>query len=190
MKRVKLIAIVGMPGSGKGTCTDYMADTFDWPVVHFGNMVYEEVAKRGLHNVNDEKFVREDMRAQEGPDVLAKRVAVKAEEYFKDGAEVVVLDGLYSWPEFKYLHEKYDNEFMTIAVTAPRHVRHERVVNRKDGHRSYTLDQIRQREVEEIEFHHKGDPIAYANYTINNDATPEHMLAKLDAILQEHQLEG
>ncbi len=80
-----IIAFVGMPGSGKGTCTDYMADVYGFPVIHFGNMVYEEVQRRGLHNVKDEKFVKEDMRQKEGPAVLAIRAAEKLELSYQRG---------------------------------------------------------------------------------------------------------
>src|SRR3982751_2162291 len=92
-----LLAFVGMPGSGKGTCTDHLSQTYNLPLIHFGHMVYEEVERRGLDNVADEKFVREDMRQQEGPAVLAKRVATKAQGYIAAGAKAIVLDGLYSW---------------------------------------------------------------------------------------------
>jgi dephospho-CoA kinase len=182
----KVIALVGMPGSGKGTCTDYMSETYGWPLIHFGNMMYEEVQRRGLDNVKDEKFVREDMRAKEGPAVIAKHVARKADEYFKEGAKVVVLDGLYSWSEYKYLSEKYGDGLLVIAATAPKRLRYERILARKDSHRKYTsADQIIDREIAEIENLEKGGPIAYADYTIINDSTLERMLAQLNTILQK-----
>src|SRR4029077_20474023 len=98
----RVVAFVGMPGSGKGTCTDYLHTTYNWPVVHFGNMVYEEVQRRGLDNIRAETFVREDMRAQEGKAVLAKHAARKADEYAATGNQTIVFDGLYSWSELLY----------------------------------------------------------------------------------------
>jgi len=185
MGKIKVIAFVGMPGSGKGTCTDYLAETYNFPVIHFGNMVYEEVQRRGLHNVEDEKFVREDMRQKEGTGVLAIRAAEKARGYLSSGAPVVVLDGLYSWTEYKYLREQFSDSFVTIALAAPRHERHQRVVNRKDAHRNYTLEQIHEREVNEIEKLEKGGPIAYADFTIVNDKKLEDMLGSLENILKK-----
>jgi len=181
----KIIALVGMPGSGKGTCTDHLAEAYGWPLIHFGNMVYEEVQRRGLDNVKDEAFVREDMRVKEGKDVLAKHVARKADNFITSGAEIVVLDGLYSWTEYKYLHAQYGDDLLLIATTAPRTLRYQRILNRKDGHRKYTsVDQIVQREVAEIENLEKGGPIAFADYTIVNDSnTPAQLLADLDTIL-------
>jgi dephospho-CoA kinase len=180
-----IIALVGMPGSGKGTCTDYLSGTYAWPLIHFGNMVYEEVARRGLDNVADEKFVRKDMRDTEGPDVLAKHVARKVESYLKDGHNIVVLDGLYSWTEFKFLDKKFGKDLLVIATTAPKKARYERILERKDGHRKYTsIDQIVAREVSEIEDLEKGGPIAYADYTIANDSSPQDLLNTLDNILK------
>ncbi len=183
MSTLKIIALVGMPGSGKGTCTDYLHTKYGWPVVHFGTMVYEEVQRRGLDNVNDEKTVREDMRSQGGPAVLAKHATKKAEDYAEDGETTVVFDGLYSWSEYKYLTEKFNDSLVVIAVTAPRKLRHERVVQRTDSHRRYTLEQIKERDYSEIEGLEKGGPIANADYTILNDSDVPILLAQLDAIL-------
>lgn len=80
----KVIAILGMPGSGKGTITDYL-ESLGHPKIYFGGMVYDEVKKRGLDIVKDEKFVREDMRRLEGMDVMAKRASQKADELFQQG---------------------------------------------------------------------------------------------------------
>lgn len=185
MKEQKIIAFVGMPGSGKGTCTNYLNEKHGWPVVHFGNMVYEEVQRRGLDNVKDEVFVREDMRKQDGKAVLAKHVATKADQYFGSGQAVIILDGLYSWSEYKFLAEKYGTALIMIAIAAPKALRHKRVLLRNDAHRKYTLPQLINREVAEIENLEKGGPIAMADYTIVNDATPEELLNKLDRITAE-----
>ena len=184
----KVIALVGMPGSGKGTCTDYLHETYGWPLIHFGNMVYEEVQRRGLHNVHDEVFVREDMRKIDGAAVLAKHVARKIDDFFANGNSIVVLDGLYSWSEFKFLEEKYGQDLLVIAITAPKNIRRQRVLNRKDSHRAYSLEQLIAREIAEIENLEKGAPIAYADYTITNTSTLENLLQELKNILVEAEI--
>jgi len=181
----KVIALVGLPGSGKGTCTDYLHEAYGWPVVHFGNMVYEEVARRGLDIVKDETFVREDMRAQEGKAVLAKHVAHKTRTHSSEGADIVVLDGLYSWSEYKHLVEEFGDNLAVVAVTAPKKLRHARALARKDARRQYTLEQLVVREYAEIENLEKGGPIAYADYTILNDGPVDHMIAQLNHILKD-----
>lgn len=181
----KIIALVGLPGSGKGTCTDFLHETYGWPIVHFGHMVYEEIERRGLDIVKDEKFVREDMRAKEGNAVLAKHAARKTKEHAAHGERVVVLDGLYSWSEYKYLLEEFGDSLTMIAMAVPKKLRHERVLERKDAHRQYTLDQLIAREYAEIENLEKGGPIAYADYTILNDGDVPHTISQLTKILKE-----
>lgn len=149
-------------------------------------MVYEEVARRGLHNTEDEKFVREDMRAKEGTAVLAKHIANKTDALFEGGNEVVVLDGLYSWSEYKYLESKYGTNFIVIATTAPKKLRRQRVLDRKDSHRSYTLNVLISREINEIEELEKGGPIAYADYTLANSTNDyEKLYAALEDALTD-----
>ena len=184
----KIIAFVGLPGSGKGTCTDYLHDTYNWPIVHFGKMVYEEVERRGLDIVKDEAFVREDMRKQEGKDVLAKHASRKVRQLIAEGNKTIVLDGLYSWTEYKYLASEFGDSLIVIAIAAPKKLRHERTLKRKDAHRQYTLDQLIEREYREIENIEKGGPIAYADYTVLNDSTPEDMTSRLTAILKSEKV--
>ncbi len=185
MIKAKIVALVGMSGSGKGTCTSYISEKYGVPVVHFGNMVYEEVQRRGLDNVKDEQFVREDMRKQDGPAVLAKHVARKAQDEIEKGATGIVLDGLYSWSEYKYLRSVFGDRLTTIAVVAPRTVRYQRVANRKDSHRQYTVQQVEERDIAEIENLEKGGPIAFADYTLTNGAAPEDLLEQVDGVLEK-----
>lgn len=189
MKTPHVLAFVGMPGSGKGTCCDYLETTYGWPVLHFGNMVYEEVAKRGLHNTNDEKFVRKDMREKEGSAVLAKRIAEKIRTYDETTTKAIVLDGLYSWSEYKYLEEYFGKRLTVIALSAPKALRRERVINRKDTHRKYTLDILISREISEIEELEKGGPIAYADFTLNNGSLkPKVLFEQLTEVLKDLKL--
>lgn len=180
----KIIAVVGMAGSGKGTITDHL-EKLGYPKVYFGGMVYEEVERRGLTVVEHEREVREDMRKQEGPAVLAKRAAQRADEYFDQGKNTVIFDGLYSWTEYKYLKERYGEALTILAVFTPRAVRYERTVARKEGHRSYTREQIEKRDYEEIENIEKGGPIAIADFTLVNTGTPEDLTDGADAILEQ-----
>jgi dephospho-CoA kinase len=183
----RVIAVVGMAGSGKGTITDYL-EIKGFAKVYFGGMVYEEVARRGLDIVENEKAVREDMRFLEGPAVLAKRAAQKADEHFAAGANTVIFDGLYSWSEFKFLNEKYGDDLLLLAVFTPRKERHQRVIARREGHRSYTAEQIQKRDWEEIENLEKGGPIAYANYTLLNSGSREELIESVDVLLQNLEI--
>ncbi|MCL2173950.1 AAA family ATPase [Candidatus Saccharibacteria bacterium] len=180
----KIIALVGMMGAGKGVSVEHLTKKFDWPSVYFGGMVYEEVAKRGLDIVKDEIFVREDMRAKEGPAVLAKRAATKARELLANGAKVVVLDGLYSWTEEKFLRQEFGDEIITIAIIVSKKLRRQRALERKDKKRQYTMEEIIRREVAEIENLEKGGPIAFADFYVMNNGSFDELYRQLDQIIE------
>lgn len=178
----KIIAFVGMPGNGKGTCTDYLASK-GYPVIHFGNMVVNEVKNRGLEvNEANERIVREDMRVKEGVGVLAKRVSAEVTKLLEE-ADVVVLDGLYSWSEYKVLQKNFEDSLVVICVFTPRKVRYERLAKR--SYRPLTNEEVARRDVAEIENLEKGGPIARADYCLVNTKTPEDLLKELDELMDE-----
>lgn len=178
----KVIAFVGMTGSGKGTCTDYLAKK-NYPVIHFGNMVVDEVKNRGLAvNEANERTVREDIRAKEGTAVLAKRVSTKATELLRN-TDVVVLDGLYSWSEYKVLQENFRDSLIVICVFTPRKIRYQHLVGRE--YRPLTNEEAQQRDVAEIENIEKGGPIARADYCLNNTGTQEDLIEQLEKLMDE-----
>ncbi len=178
MKDAKIIAIVGMPGSGKGTVSSEL-EKQGYPVIHFGNMVYEEVERRGLDIIKAETIVRHDMRRLEGPAVLAKRVSSKVDELLATDEKVIVLDGLYTWTEYKYLAAKYGEQLIVVAVVAPKRTRWKRASERKDNRRKYTIENVIAREIDEIENMEKGGPIAYADWYINNSGSMKEFLVKI-----------
>lgn len=178
----RLIAVVGMPGAGKGTVVDYLSQKNNWPVIHFGQMVYDEVKKRGLKNIQDEIFVRNDMRLKEGSSVLAKRVAQVAQRHFANDKKIILLDGLYSWDEYLYLADSFGQALNVIAVVTDKLIRRQRARDRKDGHRQYSTDQLIGRELDEIVNLQKGDPIAYADFYILNNGTTKQLYSQLDKL--------
>lgn len=173
-----------MVGSGKGTVSNEL-EKRGYPIIHFGNMIYEEVERRGLDIVDAETSVRHDMRKQEGLEVFAKRVVDKARRLIDDGEEVIIFDGLYSWSEYKHLAKTYGKQLTVIAVVAPKETRWQRASRREDNRRKYTVADVIKRELDEIENMEKGGPIAYADYYIYNDGTLEEFLEKLSNLCEK-----
>jgi len=183
MNDIQVVALVGMPGAGKSFCTDYLVKK-GFPSVYFGGITVDEVKARGLVvNEENEKLVREDLRAKKGLGVMANRVIAKIEDLQQQGHKKIVADGIYSWSEYKIFKDKYGDNAVIIAVAAPRKLRHERLANRPV--RPLTDQQITAREYAEIENIEKGGPIANADYTLVNDSTPEKLLQDLDKILED-----
>ncbi len=180
---ITLIVFVGMPGSGKSICVDHLVKK-GVPSVYFGGITIDEVKNRNLEvNEVNEKMVREDIRATEGPQAYAIRIIAKIDELVKQGHKLVVVDGLYSWTEYKIFKDKYGDLAVIIAITAPRSLRHERLAKRPN--RPLTDKEVTSREYAEIENLEKGGPIANADFTLINGNTQEQLLIDVDRILEQ-----
>jgi len=99
----------------------------------------------------------------------------------------VVLDGLYSWYEYKYLIEKFP-QLKLVCIVTDKALRYERVGKRVD--RPFSKADICYRDLTEIENLAKGGPIAYADYFIFNNGTVDDYYHRLEEILDHIKQEG
>lgn len=184
----KLIAIVGMSGSGKSVATEYLEEN-GWTKLHFGNITYKLMEDAGIKRTPDgksEKEFREKLRKEHGPECYAKFLEKDIKEALK--TTDVVLDGLYSWYEYKYLIEKFPN-LKLVCIVVDKELRYKRVENRTD--RPFAKADIIYRDTTEIENLAKGGPIAYADYYLFNNGSLEDYHKRLLVILEEiNKLEG
>ena len=183
MNEIQVVALVGMPGSGKSFCVEHLTKK-GFPSVYFGGVIVDEVKSRGLEvNEANEKLVREDMRAKEGKEVVAKRIIKKIEDLAAQGQKKIVADGIYTWSEYKLFKEHFGEHVTVIAIAAPRKTRHERLAKRPI--RPLSEEEASTRDYAEIENLEKGGPIANADYTLVNDFTPDKLLEDLDNLLRK-----
>jgi dephospho-CoA kinase len=181
MKSKKIIVFVGMPGAGKSVAVDYLKEK-DLPYVYFGGITIDEVKRRGMEvNEASEKLVREDIRAKEGKGAYAVRIIQQIEELFDQGHNYVVVDGLYSWTEYKIFKESFGKNAVIIAVVTPTSVRHQRLASRPV--RPLTKEEATARDYAEIENLEKGGPIANADYFLANENSVKELQADLQKLL-------
>jgi dephospho-CoA kinase len=177
----KVIVFVGMPGAGKSVCVDYLKAQ-GVPFAYFGGITMDELQRRDLEvNETNEKLVREDIRAKEGKGAYAVRIIRQVEEYFEQGQRYVVVDGLYSWTEYKIFKESFGERAVIIATVTPRQIRHKRLAAR--AIRPLTPEEADARDYAEIEHLEKGGPIANADHYLINDGPIEVMQADLAKLL-------
>lgn len=176
-----IVAIVGMCGSGKSVAGARLEE-LGFAKVYFGGLTIEEVKRRGLAvNEQNERAVREELRRTHGMGAFALLSLPKIEALLA-AAKSVLIDGLYSFSEYKILKEKFGAELLVVALFTPRALRYERLACRDV--RPLTLEEAVSRDYAEIENIEKGGPIALADYTLVNDGTREDLIQKLDRILQ------
>lgn len=181
-KHVKILAFVGLAGSGKSTAVEYLTQK-GYPKVYFGGVVLDEVKKRGLElTQNNEQPIREELREKEGKDFVVRRIIDQINDLIDAGQHHIVADGLYTWTEYRILKHEFPGELNLVAIVAPRPLRHRRLAQRPV--RPLTPDQADQRDWAEIENLEKGGPIAIADHFILNDSDLEKLHTQIDVELR------
>ena len=177
----KIIAIVGMCGSGKSIASDYL-ETLGYKKVYFGGVTLEKLKEKGLEiTPENEKMMREKLREDLGMGAFAKILLPRIKEFSKK--ENVVLDGLYSWDEYKIISEELGNELKVIAIITDKKLRYKRLEQREV--RPLTKKEAIMRDLAEIENIAKAPPIAYADYYVLNNGTMDEYKERLNKILKE-----
>ena len=186
MQKEKVIVFVGMPGAGKSVCVDYLKAK-GMPSTYFGGITIEEVKRRGMEvNEASEKLVREDIRAKEGKGAYAVRIIRQIEELFDQGNNHVVVDGLYSWTEYKIFKGSFGKKAVIIAIVSGQHDRHHRLATRSV--RPLTHEEATARDYAEIENLEKGGPIANADYYLANENSVEDLVKDLQKLLDKLEI--
>ena len=184
-ENLKIVAFVGMSGSGKSVAVDYLTEK-GVPRVYFGGMIYKEMEKRGIERTPDgesEKKFREMIRETEGKDWVVRQVIDEVHNLVNAGQRRIVLDGVYSWTEMKTLKHEFPGQMTFIAIVVPKRLRYKRVAMRPE--RPFSEEEIKERDRSEIANLEKGGPIAAADYYVLNDGSVEDMQKKLAEILEE-----
>ena len=184
---VKILALVGMSGSGKSVAVEYLTGK-GVPKVYFGGMIYKEMERRGIERTADgesEKKFREMIRETEGKDWVVKQVIEEIKNLVTAGQRRIVLDGVYSWTEYVTLKKAFPGELTFVAIVVTKKLRYKRVAERPE--RPFNRNEIMERDRSEIENLEKGGPIAAADYYILNNGDIKDEEEQLDKILEEIQ---
>ncbi len=144
----QVVAVCGMPGSGKGEFASVLAQA-GVPIVSMGDMIRAEVRERGLveaPNVFGE--VAAALRAQYGEDVLAVRLCDKVDELLQTHS-LVLIEGLRGTAEDRVFLARWNERYQTVAVVADAELRYQRIQGRgrsEDGDRA-AFDARNEREI-------------------------------------------
>jgi len=177
---MNVIALVGMPGSGKSEVARVF-ESSGYHRIRFGDITDEEVKRRGLNlSEENERTVREELRGQHGMGAYAILNLPRIEFALKTSN--VVIDGLYSWEEYKFLKGKLGGGLRVVAVWSPPALRYARLSSRPV--RPLTVANASARDHAEIENVNKGGPIAMADFTISNSASLDSLVEQANNIIK------
>ena len=186
-ENLKILAFVGLTGSGKSTAVEYFTQK-GFPKVYFGGVVLEAMKKAGVAiTPENERSFREELRAKYGKDVVVNRIVEQINELAAAGQHRIIADGLYTWTEYKVLKKAFPGELTLVAVVAPRRLRYHRLEQRPV--RPFTNTEAYERDIAEIENLEKGGPIAIADHFVGNNDSIEELDEKLAALATELDFE-
>jgi dephospho-CoA kinase len=178
---MKVVAIVGMTGSGKSEVAG-LFEKHGFIRIRFGDVTDEEVKKRGLElNEENERHVRELLRKERGMEAYAELNLPRIYAALKNSD--VVIDGLYSWEEYTFLKDYYGEDLYLVAVYASPATRYARLTGRPD--RRLTVEEAANRDAAEIDNLNKGGPIAMADFTIVNESSLTDLKKQTERIIAE-----
>ena len=169
-----IIAVVGMCGSGKSVACDVLR-RLGWSYIRFGQLTIDRLVEEGRDiNPENEKEMREGLRKEHGMGAFALLLLPKIDEAHQKGN--VIIDGLYSWSEFKILKDEFPEILKTVHIYASPQTRYRRLAEREHSRsdqehrmRTITPEQAKSRDYAEIENIEKGGPIAMADFTVINE---------------------
>lgn len=176
-----LIAIVGMPGSGKSVAGEFFRAK-NIPILRFGDQTDIGLKEHGLErNEKNERWYREKLRDDLGMAAMAIKIEPRIIKE-SSGERAIVLDGLYSWEEYVYLKSRFP-QLILLCIYASPSIRYKRLQVRKV--RPLTEEEARSRDIAEIENLHKGGPIALADLLVINNSTSEEFIEQLENISKQ-----
>lgn len=182
-ENLKIIAFVGLTGSGKSTAVEHFT-TKGFPKVYFGGVILDAMKEAGIEiTEQNERQFREDYRQKYGKDAVARKIVEQIHHLAEAGQHRIIADGIYTWTEYKIMKSEFPGELHVVATVAPRQLRYHRLSQRPV--RPLTSTEAYARDTAEIENLEKGGPIAIADHYLINNGSIEHFDEQLDSLASE-----
>jgi len=177
---MKVIGIVGMPGSGKGEFSR-IARSLAIPVIVMGDVIREEASRQGLPGTDANLGeIASRLRMDRGMAAVAELTLPAVE---REDAVLVVVDGIRGDAEVGFFREKFPG-FILIGIDAPFAARLARLSSRGRKDDGLTEEELVLRDRREISWG-LGRALAGADNLLCNDGTVEEFEEKVRALLAE-----
>ena len=177
-----IIAVIGLSGCGKSEVVNYLLKKGNFFRVYFGDVTFDEMKRRNLKiNENNERQIREEIRARYGMGAYAKLSLPKIHKLVQKGKDVLI-ESLYSWEEYLVIKDNYP-ETVFLAVYASPKTRYQRLSGRKD--RPLNPEEAESRDHAQIENLHQAGPITMADYTLINESSLKNLHNQIEGAMKE-----
>lgn len=179
-KKVIVIGIIGKPGSGKDTVTDYLTKKYKGKVVKFADPLNEMLHIFVDHvSRDDQQWLSFQMRERFGEDIFAKVLRKR----ILSGDSLIILNGIRFWENVEFLKSFKNNHSIFIDVNPK--TRWKRVFGRKEK-KDDKVSFKKFQELDNAETEATIDAIGQrADFIINNEGDAKTLFQTVDAIMQK-----
>lgn len=174
-----IIGLMGAIGCGKGTVADYLVANHDFRTVTMGDMVREEVLKRGLEITREgTTAVSEECRKKDPAYFIKKAI----EKIKASGHDNWIIDGIRQPIDVREFRKAFPDIKFILVDVSPK-LRFERMLTRgrADMPKTYE-DFIKQENLEKDKFH-LDETFSQADITLSNEGTREELEANVREVL-------
>ena len=162
----RIVAVVGMPGSGKGVLARIAADG-DIPVFAMGDIVREALIQADIEETpTSVGKMALAIRREHGEAIVATRMLPRVQAL--SAAPLILIEGVRQSAEMDIFHSAFGDDFSILAIRSPAEARGERIAERGRGEDGDAQD-FTERDARESDW---GLPelIATASITLDNDS--------------------
>lgn len=180
---MKILAIVGLPGSGKTTAIEAINDL--GCVVTMGDVVRNEAKRRDIEpSGSNLGKIAQQLRKNEGPGIIAKK-CVELIKKKKDN--IIIIDGIRSLAEVNVFRKFW--KFPIIAVIVDEKKRLRRLFKRSRSDDPKNLEELKARDNRELNFG-LDEVLQEADYKIYNNSTIDDLKKEArDVVLKVIQID-
>ncbi len=178
-----VVAVAGMPGSGKGELSEVAAG-LGIRVVSLGDVV------RHYYSIDNPDGPGEligafaaNERALHGKDIWARRLLNSFGPRVPSGSSLLLVDGLRSREEAEYLRSELGGNFMVLAIHSSPAVRFDRLIKRGRSDSPMTKADFDERDRRELSWG-MGDVISTADIMLINDEDLEGFKVRVSKTLK------
>jgi adenylate kinase len=178
MKKQTILAIVGMPGSGKTEAGQFFKEK-GLPIISFSKIINEYIDENGMkHDETTHSKLRREFREKHGNEAFAVLNEKKIKETLAKNP-FLVIEGMRSWEEYTYLKKKFPKvRIYVLGLYADKKLRYKRISSRK--YRSNLFGE--ERDVNELIETNMGPTIAFSDFLVKNDFSIEDLHDKLENV--------
>jgi uridine kinase len=179
-EKVIVIGVIGKPGSGKDTITNYLAKKYKGKVIKFADPLNDMLHIFVDHvSREDQQWLSFEMRKRFGQDIFNKVLRKR----ILSGDALVILNGIRFWENMEFLKSFKNSYSLFIDVSAK--TRWKRVFGRKEK-KDDKVSFKKFQKLDNVETEATIEAIGHkADFIINNEGNSATLLRSIDAIMQK-----